>query len=67
MTLLRIVALALLPLVAAAQNYPSKPVRMIIGFPAGGPADLFGRARAPRLAAAVGQPVGGENNSRGGG
>jgi len=46
MSLLRLLALALLPLLASAQTYPAKPVRMIIGFPAGGPADIFGRALA---------------------
>src|SRR4051794_26981251 len=67
MALLRILALALLPLVAAAQSYPSKPVRMIIGFPAGGPADIFGRALAQGMASDLGQPVVVENISGVGG
>ena len=42
---------------AAAQTYPSKPVRMVIGFPAGGPADIFGRSLAQGMAAEFGQTV----------
>src|ERR671933_2044342 len=44
LTLLKGRALALLPLVASPKTYPGKPLRMIIGFLAGGPADIFGRA-----------------------
>ena len=40
-----------------AQTYPTKPVRLIVGFPAGGPADIFGRALAQGMAAELGQPV----------
>ena len=56
MRLLRILAL-LLPVFAWAQAYPTKPVRMVIGFPAGGPADIFGRSLAQGMAADLGQPV----------
>lgn len=67
MRLLRMLALALCPLLAQAQAYPAKPVKMIIGFPAGGPADIFGRSLAQGMAADFGQPVIVENVSGVGG
>src|SRR6185503_8314012 len=66
MRLLRLLAL-LIPVFAWAQAYPSKPVKMIIGFPAGGPADIFGRSLAQGMAAELGQPVAVENISGVGG
>ena len=54
-------------LAAWAQPYPAKPVRLIVGFPAGGPADIFGRALAQGMAAELGQPVVVENISGVGG
>jgi tripartite-type tricarboxylate transporter receptor subunit TctC len=56
-----VLCLLLAPLLAFAQAYPSKPVRMIIGFPAGGPADIFGRALAQGMTGELGQPVVVEN------
>jgi tripartite-type tricarboxylate transporter receptor subunit TctC len=40
-----------------AQEFPAKPIRMVIAFPAGGPADIVGRHFAERLSALSGQPV----------
>jgi tripartite-type tricarboxylate transporter receptor subunit TctC len=57
----------LFTLAASAQPYPSKPVRLIVGFPAGGPADIFGRALAQGMASELGQPVVVENVSGVGG
>src|SRR5688572_25606793 len=38
----------------ALQNAPAQPVRVIVGYPAGGPADLVARRLEPRLAEATG-------------
>jgi tripartite-type tricarboxylate transporter receptor subunit TctC len=45
----------LVALPAAAQEYPSKPVRIIIGFPPGGATDLVARAMAPKYTALLKQ------------
>jgi tripartite-type tricarboxylate transporter receptor subunit TctC len=58
---------ALLPALAFAQAYPSKPVRIIVPFPPGGPADIFGRGLAQGMSAELGQPVLIENVSGVGG
>jgi tripartite-type tricarboxylate transporter receptor subunit TctC len=41
---------------AAAQAYPSRTVRLVVGFPAGGPVDIAGRIIAPCLSERLGQP-----------
>ena len=60
-------AVALLPGLALGQAYPSKPVKLIVPFPAGGPSDLFGRALAQGMSGELGQPVIVENVSGVGG
>jgi tripartite-type tricarboxylate transporter receptor subunit TctC len=48
---------------AAAQEYPAKPVRVIVPWPAGGTVDGLVRTIAPRLTGALGQPVIVENRA----
>lgn len=55
--LLGAVALALCIVSAWGQIYPAKPVRMVVGFPAGGGVDLVARAVAQRLSDQWGHPV----------
>jgi len=59
--------LAALPFVhgqARAQaNFPSRPMTLVVPFPAGGPADIFGRNLAERMSPLLGQPVLVENKS----
>lgn len=43
--------------IARAQEFPARPVRIVIGFPAGGPADFFARTLAEPLSKQWGQPV----------
>jgi len=47
----------------AAQSYPAKPIRFLIGFPPGGTNDILARALAPKMSEYLGQPVVIENRA----
>src|SRR5581483_9605538 len=48
---------------AAAEDFPSRPVRLIVAFPAGGPTDFVARLLADRVKDILGQPVLVENKA----
>ena len=52
---------------AHAQSYPAKPIRVVVPFPAGGIADLYGRLIGTRVSEHWGQPVLVENRTGAGG
>ena len=73
-TLRAIVAVAILGLchaaalhTAHAENYPTRPVTLIVPYPAGGPSDVLTRILAERLKTALGQPIIIENVTGAGG
>ena len=61
-SLIAVEALSLLSAAASvAQDYPSRPIKMIVPFGAGGPTDVFTRALGEELRKALGQPIVMEN------
>jgi tripartite-type tricarboxylate transporter receptor subunit TctC len=49
--------LSLLPTLAAAQDFPAKPIKLIVPFPAGGPNDIIARIVGQRMSELTKQPV----------
>lgn len=67
MTRILLLGFALASFACAAQDYPSRPVRMLVGFPPGGAMDSVARVLAPKLAEALAQPFLVENRPGAGG
>jgi tripartite-type tricarboxylate transporter receptor subunit TctC len=66
-TVLASIALAALALPVNAQNYPSKPISLIVPWTAGGPTDVALRALAESASKQLGQPIVIENKAGGAG
>jgi tripartite-type tricarboxylate transporter receptor subunit TctC len=62
-----VLAAMLLPTPGSAQDFPNRAIKLIVPFPAGGPADTIGRIYAQRMQEILGQPVVIDNRSGAGG
>ena len=51
------ISLTALPVAQAADPYPSKPIRLLVGFAAGGPTDIIARVITRDMAVTLGQPI----------
>ena len=56
-TLVTGLSVLLWPASVAAQDFPNKPIRLIVPFPAGGPNDIIARVIGQRMSELIKQPV----------
>jgi tripartite-type tricarboxylate transporter receptor subunit TctC len=52
-----VIGIGFLQIASAQSTYPSKPIRLVVPFPAGGPTDVFARQVGVRLSTLIAQPV----------
>src|SRR3954470_5915912 len=65
--LMALAAVSLVPFVTSAQNSPTKPVRLVVGFPPGGAGDILGCMAAQPLSVALKEQVVVDNRGVAGG
>jgi len=66
MRTIAVCALALASAAASGQSYPTKPIRIVVPFAAGGPADVYARVLGRNMQETLGQPFVVENRPGGG-
>jgi tripartite-type tricarboxylate transporter receptor subunit TctC len=64
---LALVGLLLWPAISFGEEFPNRPIRFIVPFPAGGPSDIISRVLTGKMASILGQPVVVENRAGAGG
>src|SRR5258708_31965117 len=64
---LGLVAVCAMPLPANAQDYPNKPIRLVVPFPPGGPNDIIGRVLGQKMQELLGQLIIIDNRAGAGG
>ena len=67
MKILGVLALCAMPLSAPAQDYPSRPIRLVVPFPPGGPNDIIGRVVGQKMQELLGQLIIIDNRAGAGG
>jgi tripartite-type tricarboxylate transporter receptor subunit TctC len=67
MRVLCLIGLLFWPAIAVAQDFPNRPIRFVVPFPAGGPSDVISRVLTTKMASILGQPVIVENRAGAGG
>jgi tripartite-type tricarboxylate transporter receptor subunit TctC len=64
---LGLIGLLLWPAISFGQEFPNRPIRFIVPFPAGGPSDVISRVLTTKMSSILGQPVVVENRAGAGG